>query len=105
MKRNMDLRLLYSVALLQSEESKERALALATVSVLGKKLMIHRIDAPKTTVVRISRVNPLISGITSIQNICESYGQVKRIIGRDIDTFDVHFKLSEYSNMVKILNR
>ncbi|XP_008802180.2 uncharacterized protein LOC103716090 [Phoenix dactylifera] len=88
----------------ESEESKERALAVATVSVVGKKLTIYRIDAPKTTVVRISRVNPL-SGITRIQNICESYGQVKRIIGRDIDTFDVHFKLSEYGNMVKILNR
>ncbi|KAG1353956.1 putative COP1-interacting protein 7 [Cocos nucifera] len=88
----------------ESEESKEMALAVATVFVLGKKLMIYRIDAPKTTVVRISRVNHR-TGITKIQNICESYGQVKRIIGRDVDTFDVHFKLSEYGNMVEILNR
>nr|XP_010906789.1 uncharacterized protein LOC105033614 [Elaeis guineensis] len=88
----------------ESEESKEMALAVATVSILGKKLMIYRIDAPKTTVVRISRVNSH-TGITRIQNICESYGQVKRIIGRDVDTFDVHFKLSEYGNMLKILNR
>ncbi|KAJ0970460.1 hypothetical protein J5N97_023337 [Dioscorea zingiberensis] len=88
----------------ESEESKERALAKATVSISGTTLSILRVDAPRTTVIRISNVNP-VSGATKVHSICNSFGEVKRVATRYIDTFDVHFKLSEWPNMLKIINR
>lgn len=89
---------------LQSEKSKERALAKATISISGLTLSILRVDAPKTTIIRISNVNP-VSGATKVHSICDSFGKVKKVTGRYIDTFDIHFKLSEWSNMLKIINR
>ncbi|KAM0932245.1 putative RNA recognition motif domain, nucleotide-binding alpha-beta plait domain superfamily [Dioscorea sansibarensis] len=88
----------------ESEKSKERALAEATISISGITLSILRVDAPRTTIIRISNVNP-VSGAIKVHSICDSFGQVKRVAGRYIDTFDVHFKLSEWPNMLKIINR
>ncbi|XP_039137994.1 uncharacterized protein LOC120275472 [Dioscorea cayenensis subsp. rotundata] len=88
----------------ESEKSKERALAKATISISGLTLSILRVDAPKTTIIRISNVNP-VSGATKVHSICDSFGKVKKVTGRYIDTFDIHFKLSEWSNMLKIINR
>ena len=80
--------------LLQSEEAKERILAEGTVSVSGEKLSILRVDAPKTTVVRITNVNPLCK-FAKILSICGSYGQVKKLVKREASIFDVHFSSSE----------
>jgi hypothetical protein len=57
-------------------------------------------------VVRVSKVN----GQTEERKIQEiankiSESKVKRVVQRGIGIFDVHFKLSELSNMLKILNR
>ncbi|KAH7662708.1 RNA recognition motif domain-containing protein [Dioscorea alata] len=88
----------------ESEKLKERALTKATISISGTTLSILRVDAPRTTIIRISNVNPA-SGATKVHSICESYGKVKKVTGRYIDTFDIHFKLSEWPNMLKIINR
>ena len=90
-----------SYLLLQSEEAKERVPAKDTVYVSGKQLSVLRVDAPKTTVVRISNVNPLCKR-AKIRSICGSNGQVKRQVKRDGNIFGVHFSSSEWTNMVKI---
>ena len=90
---------------LQTEDAKENALAQRTVHVLGKQLSISRIDVPRTTVVRIMNVN--FETLGKFGDICKSYGKVRRIVDRHTSFFvkDVHFKLSEWPNMCKILNR
>lgn len=90
--------------LLQTEDAKEKALAMSSISISGRKLAILRIDAPLTTVVRISNFGSL-SG-EEIHNICNSHGRVKRVVfRRNALTVDVHFMLTEWSNMAKIINR
>ncbi|KAF8388250.1 hypothetical protein HHK36_026916 [Tetracentron sinense] len=87
----------------ETEDAKEKAIAAYSVSVLGKQLLIFRIDAPRTTVIRISNMCPR-SKAGRVHNICSSYGRIRKLIHRNADTIDVHFKLSEWPNMVTILN-
>ncbi|XP_059650858.1 uncharacterized protein LOC132296876 [Cornus florida] len=88
----------------ETEDAKERALAKHSIVLLGKQLFIFRIDAPITTVVRISNLN-LPEASKKVNSICKAYGQVKCVVHRSADTIDVHFRLAEWPNMVKILNR
>lgn len=88
-------------ASLQTEDAKERAIAEHSIHVSGRQLLIFRIDAPRTTVVRISNIN---SRDPTIRTICNSYGEVKNILKRRKDIVDVHFKLCEWPNMLRILN-
>ncbi|KAM4127382.1 hypothetical protein ACJW30_02G085900 [Castanea mollissima] len=85
----------------ETEDSKERAIAKHSIYISGKQLMIYRIDAPRTTVVRVSNINS-IQG--KIRAICSSFGEVKAIVFRSAGTRDVHFKLCEWPNMLHILN-
>ncbi|KAA3480863.1 Polyadenylate-binding 1-A [Gossypium australe] len=84
----------------ETEDAKERALAQQSVLVSGKELLILRIDAPMTTVVRISNINPT----SKVWTICNSYGQVKYLAKRGVGVVDVHFKLAEWPNMLNIVN-
>ncbi|PPR91492.1 hypothetical protein GOBAR_AA29192 [Gossypium barbadense] len=84
----------------ETEDAKERALAQQSILVSGKELLILRIDAPRTTVVRISNINPT----SKVWTICNSYGQVKYLAKRGVGVVDVHFKLAEWPNMLNIVN-
>ncbi|XWS08771.1 hypothetical protein CRYUN_Cryun40dG0029500 [Craigia yunnanensis] len=84
----------------ETEDAKERALAEHSLLVSGKKLPILRIDAPRTTVVRISNLKPK----SAVLKICNSYGQVKYVAKRAMGIVDVHFKLAEWPNMLNIVN-
>ncbi|OMO95424.1 hypothetical protein COLO4_15896 [Corchorus olitorius] len=84
----------------ETEDDKERALAKHSIHVSGKKLPIIRIDAPRTTVVRISNVKPG----TEVYAICCSYGGVKHCKKRASGVLDVCFKLAEWPNMLNIIN-
>lgn len=89
--------------LLQTEIGKERALAKQSINVLGRHLVILRIDCPRTTAVRITSSRfPLVGDVVQI---CRSLGDVSASFSRDPNVLDVHFKVSEWPNMVKILNR
>lgn len=87
----------------ETEEAKERALMAHWVSVDGKQLQISRVDAPRTPVVRISNVSPETVS-RKIMDICEFFGQVKRVHRRDKDIVDVHFKQTELGCMPSILD-
>ncbi|XVE81875.1 hypothetical protein DITRI_Ditri15bG0101100 [Diplodiscus trichospermus] len=84
----------------ETEDAKERALAEHSLLVSGKELPILRIDAPRTTVVRISN----LSHNSKVFSVCNSYGQVKCIASRATGIVDVHFKLAEWPNMLNIVN-
>ncbi|XP_010551682.1 PREDICTED: hyphally regulated cell wall protein 3 [Tarenaya hassleriana] len=83
----------------ESEDGKERAIAEHSISVAGKKLTIFRIDVPRTTVLRFT--NPCRSDLKAT---CTRYGQINKFAVRKPDVVDVYFKLSEWPNMLHILN-
>lgn len=92
------------VCLSQTEEAKQRALERNSIIVSGKLLQIFRIDAPRTTVVRISNLcYPEVQN--KFEGICGSYGRVKHVTVRSKDIVDVHFNITEWPNMLRILNR
>ncbi|KAL8491067.1 hypothetical protein ACS0TY_022911 [Phlomoides rotata] len=86
----------------ESEIGKERALAKQSINVLGRQLVMLRIDCPRTTVVRISTKHNINQ--KEARSICRSLGDVNIVKLRCPSTLDVHFKLTEWPNMVKILN-
>ncbi|KAL7251432.1 hypothetical protein ACSBR1_013300 [Camellia fascicularis] len=88
----------------ETEDAKERALEKHSINVRGKQLLIFRIDAPRTTVVRISNLYSA-EAKKKLFSICRSYGKVKVVVFRHKEIRDVHFMLSEWPNMLKILNR
>lgn len=88
---------------MQTEEGKERAVAARSVDVLNKKLFISRIDIPRTTVARISNLSGLMTG--DLPKLCVPYGQIKQMFHRGKGVADVHFDISEWPNMLTILNR
>ncbi|XP_042062170.1 uncharacterized protein LOC121806255 isoform X1 [Salvia splendens] len=88
---------------LETETGKERALAKQSINVLGRHLIILRIDCPRTTAVRITSSRFHLSG-GDVTQICRSLGDVSASFSRDVNVLDVHFKVSEWPNMVKILN-
>ncbi|KAI8560864.1 hypothetical protein RHMOL_Rhmol04G0288800 [Rhododendron molle] len=88
---------------LATEEAKQRALERNSIIVSGKLLRIFRIDAPRTTVVRISNLcYPEVQN--KFEGICGSYGRVKHVVVRSKDIVDVHFNITEWPNMLRILN-
>ncbi|KAE8735972.1 Detected protein of unknown function [Hibiscus syriacus] len=84
----------------ETEDAKERALAQRSILVSERKLSILRIDAPMTTMVRISNIN----FNSKFQKICNSYAKVKCTMKRITGVVDVHFKLAEWPNMLNIVN-
>ncbi|CAN6871988.1 hypothetical protein Bca4012_076666 [Brassica carinata] len=86
----------------ETEEGKERAVAAHSVDVLNKKLFISRIDIPRTTVARISNLSGLMTG--DLRKLCVPYGQIKQMFHRGKGVADVHFDISEWPNMLTILN-
>ncbi|KAL6526612.1 hypothetical protein OROGR_015702 [Orobanche gracilis] len=96
----------YSVAYVEfeTEIGKERALAKQFINVLGRDLVMLKIDCPRTTVVRIvSNINSV--GIPNLLSVCRSLGDVKFWIRRNNDILDVHFGFAEWPKMLEILNR
>ncbi|VFQ76846.1 unnamed protein product [Cuscuta campestris] len=87
----------------ETEEDKENALTRHSINGLGRKSLICRVDAPKTTVVRIS--NFVWSSREELPALCKSFGNVKSLQRRNRDTTDVHFHIAEWPNMATILNR
>ncbi|KAJ6981503.1 hypothetical protein NC653_024792 [Populus alba x Populus x berolinensis] len=86
----------------ESEEAKERALAKHFLQVSGKQLSIFRVDAPRTTVVRILNINPQCR--SNVLTICKSFGKLWRMKLRRDTIADVYFKIDEWPNMLNILN-
>ncbi|CAN7127123.1 unnamed protein product [Brassica rapa subsp. narinosa] len=86
----------------ETEDGKERALAAHSVDVQNKPLFISRIDIPRTTVARISNLSGLMTG--DLRKLCMPYGQIKQMFHRGKGVADVHFDISEWPNMLTILN-
>ncbi|KAL0322545.1 UNVERIFIED_CONTAM: hypothetical protein Sangu_1873800 [Sesamum angustifolium] len=86
-----------------TKNGKERALAKQSINILGRHLVVLRIDSPRTTVVRISNTESL--NISNIISACKSMGKTISVQIRTPDILDVHFGLAEWSNMLEILNR
>lgn len=88
----------------QTEEAKQRALERNSITVSKKLLRIFRLDAPRTTVVRISNLYyPEVE--KKLEDICASFGQVKLVVVRCKEVVDVHFDPIEWPNMLMILNK
>ncbi|KAF9673577.1 hypothetical protein SADUNF_Sadunf10G0038700 [Salix dunnii] len=86
----------------ESEDAKERALAKHFLQVSGKQLSIFRVDAPRTTVVRILNINPQYR--SNVPTICKTFGKLWRMKLRHENIADVYFKINEWPNMLNILN-
>ncbi|KAJ6721732.1 hypothetical protein OIU85_024791 [Salix viminalis] len=86
----------------ESEDAKDRALAKHFLQVSGKQLSIFRVDAPRTTVVRILNINPQCR--SNVPTICKSFGKLWRMKLRHENIADVYFKIDEWPNMLNILN-
>lgn len=89
--------------MLQTEDDKERALAEHSISIFNKQLFISRIDVPRTTVARISIFSASV--LSDIRTLCVPYGQITKVTCRGKGIVDVHFDVSEWPNMLTILNR
>ncbi|KAK6929756.1 hypothetical protein RJ641_003850 [Dillenia turbinata] len=87
------------------EDAKEQALSGYTISVLGKQLLIYRIDPPRTTVVRISNINKKSSQVLSICKSCGKVNQMQFRLNGPNAIADVHFSIEEWPNMLNILNK
>ncbi|KAI3459527.1 hypothetical protein Pfo_016190 [Paulownia fortunei] len=87
----------------ETEIGKERALRKQSINVLGRHLVLLRIDSPRTTVVRISSIHSFDP--KNILSICRSLGDIRLSFRRSPDMLDVHFGIAEWPNMLKILNR
>ncbi|KAK3015945.1 hypothetical protein RJ639_005760 [Escallonia herrerae] len=87
-----------------SSHDIEKALGFCGSNISGKRLLIHRIDTPRTTVIRISHAQYPIAA-KEVQTICESVGKVRLLVHRSRNTIDVHFSFNEWPNMGNILNR
>ncbi|KAL1210756.1 hypothetical protein V5N11_032300 [Cardamine amara subsp. amara] len=86
----------------ETEDGKERALAEHSINISNKQVFISRIDIPRTTVVRISNLSD--SSMRDLLDLCRPYGQIKRLIMRGKNVGEVRFKVSEWPNMLTILN-
>ncbi|KFK39624.1 hypothetical protein AALP_AA3G268000 [Arabis alpina] len=86
----------------ETEDGKERALAEHSISIFNKQLFISRIDIPRTTVARITNFSA--SSMSDLGKLCEPYGQIKQVCVRGKSIVDVHFDVSEWPNMLTILN-
>ncbi|KAJ4824378.1 hypothetical protein Tsubulata_034887 [Turnera subulata] len=86
----------------KEEGAKERALEKHSINVSGQKLLIFRVDAPRTTVVRINNVDTQNTG--SVKSICKAYGKIRLIAVRQSGVVDVHYSDADWPNMLDILN-
>ncbi|KAK4356997.1 hypothetical protein RND71_022607 [Anisodus tanguticus] len=94
-----------SVAYVEFEtvEGKEIAIEKHSLIVLGKRLSILRIDAPRSTVVRISNIH--IPALSKVISVCKKMGKTRLFFPRTNDSVDVHFKFAEWPRVLEILNR
>ncbi|MCD7468226.1 hypothetical protein HAX54_006213 [Datura stramonium] len=94
-----------SVAYVEFEtvEGKEIAIEKSSVIVLGERLSILRIDAPRTTVVRISNIHSPAMG--KVISFCKELGKTAQFFMRTSGIMDVHFEFAEWPRMLEILNR
>lgn len=88
---------------MQTEDGKEKALAKRYIDILGKRLVIYRIDIPRTTIVRISHHHSIKTD--DVVKACHAVGKVRLVRCRLTGVLDVQFTLAEWPNMLKILNR
>ncbi|KAJ4843854.1 hypothetical protein Tsubulata_037217 [Turnera subulata] len=86
----------------KEEGAKERALEKHSINVSGQKLLIFRVDAPRTTVVRINNVDTQNTG--SVKSICKAYGKIRLIAVRQTGVVDVHYSDADWPNMLDTLN-
>ncbi|WOH12707.1 hypothetical protein DCAR_0832215 [Daucus carota subsp. sativus] len=87
----------------ETEDGKERALAKQSIVVLGKHLFIFRVDAPRTTVVRIKTMSPLVR--FKYTSTFRSLGKIRTVQVRSPLILDIHFCITEWPNMLQILNK
>ncbi|XP_017215727.1 uncharacterized protein LOC108193536 isoform X1 [Daucus carota subsp. sativus] len=87
----------------ETEDGKDKALAKHSIDVIGKRLFIYRVDTPRTTVVRIKTMLPAV--VPRHIPIFKSLGKVKACYQRSANILDVHFSITEWTNMLKILNK
>ncbi|XP_004247930.1 probable GPI-anchored adhesin-like protein PGA55 isoform X1 [Solanum lycopersicum] len=94
-----------SVAYVEFEtvEGKEIAIAKHSLTMLGETLSILRIDAPRTTIVRISNI--AIPSRAKVISFCKNLGQTRHFFKKALGIMDVHFKLAEWPRMLEIINR
>ncbi|KAL9292452.1 putative RNA recognition motif domain, nucleotide-binding alpha-beta plait domain superfamily [Arabidopsis thaliana] len=86
----------------ETEDGKERALAEHSISICNTQLFISRIDIPRTIVARISNLSK--SAMRDVRALCVPYGQIRRVYIRGTGVADVFFDISEWPNMLAILN-
>ncbi|EOA29928.1 hypothetical protein CARUB_v10013033mg [Capsella rubella] len=86
----------------ETEDGKERALAGHSVSICNTQLFISRIDIPRTTVARFSNFSG--SAMGDVRALCVPYGKIKQVYHRGKGIADVRFDVSEWPNMLSILN-
>ncbi|KAK1390661.1 RRM domain-containing protein [Heracleum sosnowskyi] len=87
----------------ETEDGKDRALAKQSIVVFGKRLFIYRVDTPRTTIVRIKTMLP---GILSKHSpIFKAFGKIRASHQRSTTITDVHFCITEWPNMLQILNK
>ncbi|CAN4091099.1 unnamed protein product [Withania somnifera] len=87
----------------ETVEGKEIAIEKHSLIVHGEKLSIFRIDAPRTTIVRISNVpGPARRELISF---CKKLGETVAFFTRTFDIMDVHYKVAEWPRMLEIINR
>ncbi|KAK4732587.1 hypothetical protein R3W88_025575 [Solanum pinnatisectum] len=94
-----------SIAYVEFEtvEGKEIAIAKHSLIMLGETLSILRIDAPRTTIVRVSNIpDPSRPKVISF---CKSLGQTRYFFTKAFGNMDVHFKFAEWPRMLEIINR
>jgi RNA recognition motif-containing protein len=86
----------------ETEDGKERALAEHSISICNTQLFISRIDIPRTIVARISNLSK--SAMRDVRALCVPYGQIRGVYIRGTGVADVFFDISEWPNMLAILN-
>lgn len=87
----------------QTVEGKEIAIAKHSLIMLGETLSILRIDAPRTTIVRISNIP--VTSRAKVISFCKKLGQTRYFFTKAFGVMDVHFKFAEWPRMLEIINR
>ncbi|KAL8121921.1 hypothetical protein AgCh_018596 [Apium graveolens] len=86
----------------ETEDGKDRALAKQSIVVFGNRLFIYRVDAPRTTIVRIKTTIPNVSKHIEI---FRTFGSIRNCHQRSRTVLDLHFSITEWPNMLQILNK
>jgi hypothetical protein len=88
----------------KTEEGKNKALTKHSINVFGSQLLLTRIDAPRTTVVRLSNIANFHQIAQKLKPTCESFGRVAAFKIRHNSVLDIYFMLNEWPNMLNIVN-